>query len=76
MNCPKYQEDLKNAGNLFIDESKEYLEVTKETYLEVLRRAGGYYPFIVMACIMIFEHFFNTAQQYDRYEWGQEDFET
>lgn len=41
----KYKEDLKNAGNLFTDEAKEHLTVTKDTYKEVFKRAGGFFPF-------------------------------
>ena len=66
----RYKEDLKNAGNLFSDEAKEHLEVTRETYKEVFKRAGGFFPFFVILCIMLWNHFFHTSEEYKWHEWG------
>ena len=75
LNDPKYKEDLKNAGSLFEDESKEYLTVTSETYNQVFKRAGGLLPFVVLLCAMLFNHFFDTAEEYQWQTWGKTSFE-
>ena len=66
----KYKEDLKNAGNLFEDEAKEHLSVTKDTYMEVFKRAGGILPFLVLLAVMLFNHGFHTSEEYSYHEWG------
>ena len=74
-NDEKYAEDLKNAGNLFEDESKEHLSVTLDTYKQVFKRAGGVLPFAVLTFVMLFNHFFQTAEQYEWQTWGHTTFE-
>ena len=70
----KYEEDLKNAGNLFVDESKEHLQVNKSTYYEVYKRTGGAMPFIIVMLFMLWNHSFGTYREYKRYEWGGSSF--
>ena len=74
-NDAKYAEDLKNAGNLFEDESKEHLSVTKDTYKQVFSRAGGILPFVVLTFAMLWNHFFHTAEEYEWQTWGATSFE-